>query len=202
MVSGMFTGLVERMGRVVSLAPVQGDSVRMCVDAGAVAEGVRIGDSVAVNGCCLTVVEVSGNTLSFDLLGETVRRTSFAGVSGGTLVNLERSLRVGQHMGGHFVTGHVDATGLVKSIEREGEDVVMRIEAPVDMRRYLVYKGSVAVDGISLTVAGVSGDSFHICLIPHTLEVTNLGVRRAGERVNLEADMLAKYVERIIECRA
>ena len=185
----------------MEIVPGLGDSVRMTLQADVVAEGLSVGDSVAVNGCCLTAVLVEGKRISFDLLGETVRCTSFAGAGPGTLVNLERSLAVGQRMGGHFVTGHIDGTGIVRSLEREGDDYVIRVEAPKALRRYLVYKGSVSIDGISLTVAGVEGDCFHVCLIPHTMEVTNLHACKAGDRVNLESDMLAKYVERIIEAR-
>ncbi len=199
---GMFTGLVEETGIVRSVQPGQGQSVRLSVDTGIVADGISIGDSVAVNGCCLTVVAIDGKLLSFDLLGETVRRTSFAGLGPGALVNLERSLAVGQRMGGHFVTGHIDGVGTVRSLVREGEDFVIRVAAPAELLPYLVYKGSVSIDGISLTVAGVEGDSFHVCLIPHTMDVTNLKERKSGDRVNLEADMLAKYVERIIEARS
>lgn len=198
----MFTGLVEETGIVRSVQPGQGQSVRLSVDTGIVADGISIGDSVAVNGCCLTVVAIDGKLLSFDLLGETVRRTSFAGLGPGALVNLERSLAVGQRMGGHFVTGHIDGVGTVRSLVREGEDFVIRVAAPAELLPYLVYKGSVSIDGISLTVAGVEGDSFHVCLIPHTMDVTNLKERKSGDRVNLEADMLAKYVERIIEARS
>lgn len=197
----MFTGLVEETGRIVSVEQGLGDSVRMTLEAGAVPGGVAIGDSVAVNGCCLTVVAIDGERLSFDLLGETVRCTSFHGLGPGALVNLERSLAVGQRMGGHFVSGHVDGTGVVKSIEREGDDIVIRVEPPADVLKYLVYKGSVAIDGISLTVAGVKDGVFHVCLIPHTMEVTNLKQRKAGDRVNLESDMLARYVERLLEVR-
>ncbi|MBN1404551.1 MAG: riboflavin synthase [Opitutales bacterium] len=197
----MFTGLVEETGRVVEIVPGAGDSVRMTLETGIVADGLSIGDSVAVNGCCLTAVAIEGRRVSFDLLGETVRVTSFHDVKAGSLVNLERSLAVGQRMGGHFVTGHIDGVGIVRSLEREGDDYVIRVQAPAELRKYLVYKGSVSIDGISLTVAGVEGDSFHVCLIPHTMEVTNLHTRKAGDRVNLESDMLAKYVERIIEAR-
>jgi riboflavin synthase len=191
----MFTGIIEGTGHVIEMLHGQGDSVRLTLDAGKVAEGVVIGDSVAVNGCCLTAVAIEGARLSFDLLGETVRVTSFRQVGPGSLVNLERSLAVGQRMGGHFVSGHVDGVGRIKSLVREGDDVVIRVEAPENVRRYLVYKGSVAIDGISLTVAGVDADGFHVCLIPHTLEVTNLHQRKAGEVVNLESDILARYVE-------
>jgi riboflavin synthase len=194
----MFTGIVEETGRIVSIVPVLGDSVRMTLETGVVAGGVAVGDSVAINGCCLTVVEINGRNLSFDLLGETVRCTSVHGIGEGSLVNLERSVPVGGRMGGHFVSGHVDGVGLVRSIEREKDDIVIRIAAPAELRKYIVHKGSIAIDGISLTVAGVEGDCFHVALIPHTLEVTNLGERKAGDRVNLESDMLARYVEGLI----
>lgn len=192
---GMFTGIIEDTGCIVSIQQVQGDSVRMTLEAPKIAGSVAIGDSVAVNGCCLTVVEIEGDRLAFDLLGETVRCTSILAVGKGALVNLERSVPVGGRMGGHFVAGHVDATGVVKSILREKDDITIHIEAPESVRKYIVYKGSVAVDGISLTVAGVEGDCFHICLIPHTMEVTNLKERKSGDRVNLESDILARYVE-------
>ena len=193
--SAMFTGIVEETGRIVSIVPALGDSVRMMLEADIVTKDLALGDSVAVNGCCLTVVEVDGNRLSFDLLGETVRCTSVHGVGAGSLVNLERSLPVGGRLGGHFVSGHVDGVGLVRSIEREKDDIVIRIEAPAEIRKYIVHKGSIAIDGISLTVAGVEDDTFHVALIPHTLEVTNLAERKAGDRVNLESDMIARYIE-------
>jgi riboflavin synthase len=195
MIPRMFTGIIEETGHIASIVKGLGDSVRMSVSAGLVSKDVAIGDSVAVNGCCLTVVEINSDKLSFDLLGETVRCTSFHGIKVGSLVNLERSLAVGQRMGGHFVSGHVDGVGLVRSIQRENDDVTIRVEAPADVRKYIVYKGSIAIDGISLTVAGVEDGGFHVCLIPHTMQVTNLHERKAGDRVNLESDMLARYVE-------
>jgi riboflavin synthase len=194
----MFTGIVEETGKIAAINPGKGDSVRMEIETRAVASGVAIGDSVAVNGCCLTVVAIEGGKLGFDLLGETVRCTSFAGAGVGARVNLERSLRVGDRMGGHFVFGHIDGVGLIESIERGKDDVVLRIKAPEQIRRYLVYKGSVAIDGVSLTVAGVDAGGFHVALIPHTLEVTNLSERKTGDCVNLESDMLARYVEGIL----
>ncbi len=197
----MFTGLVEETGVVESIDNVRGDAVRLKLKAAVVTDGLSVGDSVAVNGCCLTVVAIEGGSLSFDLLAETVHRTSFAHVEPGSLVNLERSLAVGQRMGGHFVSGHIDCTGEVSSFAQEGDDWVLQVNVPSSFAKYLVYKGSVSIDGISLTVAGVEGDAFHVCLIPHTLEVTNLQQRKPGQRVNLEFDLLAKYVERIIEGR-
>jgi riboflavin synthase len=194
----MFTGIVEETGKIAALVPGRGDSVRLEIETCNVASGVAIGDSVAVNGCCLTVVAIDGVRLCFDLLGETVRCTSIGGAGVGARVNLERSLRVGDRMGGHFVFGHVDGTGVVKSVERGKDDVVIRIAAPADIRKYVVYKGSIAIDGISLTVASVDDVGFHVAIIPHTLEVTNLSERKSGDRVNLESDMLARYVEGIM----
>jgi len=201
----MFTGIVEESGRVVSIEP-QAASIRLAVSARVVAKGVRLGDSIAVNGCCLTVAAVRGRghsrTLEFDLLAETWRRTSIGDARVGSAINLERSLAVGDRIGGHFVTGQVDGTGVVRRWEASGRDYVLEVDAPKDLRRYLVPKGSVAVDGISLTVADVLPRGFRIWIIPHTREVTSLGERNVGDRVNLEADMLGKYVERFVSARA
>ncbi|HNX04291.1 MAG TPA: riboflavin synthase [Opitutales bacterium] len=194
----MFTGIVEATGRILSMERGQGDTVRLTLDVGSLAQKVAIGDSVAVNGCCLTVVAISGRRLSFDLLGETVRCTSIGDAAMGALVNLELSMQPNGRMGGHFVAGHVDGTGTVRSISMEKDDVVIRIDSPADIRKFIVHKGSIAIDGISLTVAGDDGDSFHVCLIPHTLEVTNLREKKPGDRVNLESDILARYVEKLM----
>lgn len=169
------------------------------------ATDVRVGDSIAVNGCCLTVVTRravrGGALLGFDLLKETWDRTSISGAALGAKVNLERSLSVGQRLGGHFVTGHVDGTGKITAWERRGTDHVLEISAPRDIRRYIVLKGSIAVDGISLTVAAETRGGFRLWIIPHTFEVTALKERVVGDRVNLEADMLGKYVERFVRSR-
>ncbi len=189
MTAGMFTGLVEEKGQVLALTQDATTGVwRLQVKAKTVAQGIALGDSVAVNGCCLTVAAQEGSTLSFDVL-DLLRR--------GVGVNLERSLTPTSRMGGHFVTGHVDGTGEVFFFGQEGANHRLRISPPPEFMKYLVYKGSVAVDGISLTVASVDEDAFDIWLIPHTLELTNLGERRAGDPVNLEFDILAKYVERL-----
>ena len=200
----MFSGIVEESGRVSSIRRT-GKGIRMEVDARVVGRGVKVGDSIAVNGCCLTLVgrrRVGGRIrLAFDLLEETWRKTSFEPLARGGLVNLERSLRVDDRIGGHFVTGHVDGTGEIVRWEKVGADWVLEVRPPGEMMRYFLYKGSVAIDGISLTVAEVLGDTVRVWIIPHTWEVTNLRERRVGDRVNLEADLLGKYVERIIEAR-
>lgn len=197
----MFTGIVEEAGRVVRVTLTEA-GCRFSVDAACVADGVKVGDSIANNGCCLTVVEIDGTRLSFDLLEETRRCTNLQDLREGSLVNLERSLAVGDRMGGHFVTGHVDGTGKITAWEPRGGDYYLEIEVPKGLERYLVPKGSVAVDGISLTVGEVKGGRFNVWIIPHTLEVTALQERTVGDLVNLEFDMLAKYVEKLLKARA
>jgi len=204
----MFTGLVEETGVVNRVEPGE-TSVRLWVDAQVAAQGARLGDSIAVNGCCLTVVAKrairrggkTGARLAFDLLQETWDRTNLSAVKPGSAVNLERSLAAGDRLGGHFVTGHIDGTGRIRIWERRGRDHVLEITAPAAICRYIVFKGSVAVDGISLTVAGVFRGGFRIWIIPHTFEVTALRERQVGDVVNLEADMLGKYVERFVRAR-
>lgn len=192
----MFTGIIEETGRCLSLEE-RGDAWRLMLEVGALAEGVATGDSVAVNGCCLTAVVIEPGLLGFDLLEETLRLTGFAGMKPGVRVNLERSLAVGGRLGGHFVTGHIDARGTIRKIEQDGKNIRLEVAVPTGFERYLVYKGSIAIDGISLTVAEVTDDGFVVWLIPHTLEVTNLHQRHAGDGVNLEFDLLAKYVEKM-----
>jgi riboflavin synthase len=197
----MFTGIVEEAGVIEKIAPAE-KSIEMTVRANVCGRGVKVGDSVAVNGCCLTAVKVSARgkakLIQFDLLQESWRRTNFQFARPGSLVNLERSLRANGELGGHFVTGHVDGLGKIIRWERAGKDHVLDIAAPADVMRYVVFKGSIAVDGISLTVAGVQKKSFHIWIIPHTFEVTALRQRKVGDAVNLEADLLGKYVEKFL----
>lgn len=202
----MFTGIVEETGEVLSLEKREA-AWRLHLRAGVVLEGLRDGDSVAVNGCCLTAVEAGEGTVSFDLLEETLKKTSFRAVEEcraqglPAVVNLERSLRADSRLGGHFVSGHVDATGTVDRFEPRGDDHYLRVRFPREFAQYLVYKGSIALDGISLTVAEVEDDTFAVWLIPHTLAVTNLRERSAGDPLNLEFDLLAKYVERQLALR-
>ena len=163
---------------------------------------VALGDSIAVNGCCLTVAEFDGGHLRFDVLEETRRLTNFSALSAGAAVNLERSLRFDGKVGGHFVTGHIDGQGVIEVLECRGRDTFLRVKAPAGCGRYLVHKGSIAVDGISLTVAEVEGDSFAVWLIPTTLAATNVQSRVAGQTVNLEFDLLGKYVEKLLNIRS
>jgi riboflavin synthase len=195
----MFTGLVEETG-VVEAVSESPDAIRLSVRVKLCAKGLKKGDSLAVNGCCLTAVTIrrrkSDAVVAFDLLRETWERTSFAGLTTGSLVNLERSLRPNDRMGGHFVTGHVDGTGKIRKWEAVGGDHLLEITVPKDVMGYVVEKGSIAVDGISLTVAAVGRNWLRIWIIPHTIKVTNLRQRRKGDRVNLEADLIGKYVAR------
>jgi riboflavin synthase len=197
----MFTGLVEETGRVGAFT--QGAKAwHLSIAARVTLAGTAVGDSIAVNGCCLTVVQIVGSELQFDLLEETRRLTNFSALAAGAPVNLERSVRFDGKMGGHFVTGHIDGLGVIEVIEPRGADTYLRVRAPAGSGRYLIHKGSIAIDGISLTVAEVAGDAFAVWLIPHTLAATNLGTRRSGESVNLEYDLLGKYVEKLLQSRA
>ena len=190
----MFTGIVEEAGVIDKITPTK-KSIEMTVRAAVCGRGLKVGDSVAVNGCCLTAVKVASRGKSkgvqFDLLQESWERTNFQFARAGSLVNLERSLRANGELGGHFVTGHVDGLGKIIRWERAGKDHVLDIAAPPEVMRYIVFKGSVAVDGISLTVAGVQKKGFRIWIIPHTFEVTALRERKVGDAVNLEADLWA-----------
>jgi len=196
----MFTGLVEGTGQVVSFTSMEGGG-RLVIDAGAIAEGVKIGDSVAINGCCLTVVLAEEAKLGFDLLVETEARTNLRGLRPGTLVNLERALPADGRCGGHFVTGHIDATGVIRHGGQVGQDYEMRVGFDPSQGVYVVPKGCIAVDGISLTVGHVKHDEFSVWIIPHTHAVTALRERSVGDLVNLEFDLLAKYTEKILAMR-
>ena len=191
----MFTGIVECCGEVTVVEPVA-TGVRLSISIPFAGE-LAIGESVAVNGCCLTVTTVEEGAVVFDLLAETCRVTNLGDLKEGGLVNLERALRADDRMSGHFVQGHVDCTSEILELEPVGQDHRLKVSLPDEFSRYLINKGSICVDGMSLTAAEVTDDSFTIWLIPHTMEVTNLKKRQAGERVNLEFDMLAKYVEKL-----
>ena len=194
----MFTGIIERVGSVGAIER-RGSTLRIEIDAGPVAEGVRIGDSVAVNGGCLTVTAAAGERITFEAVAETLDRTALGDLVAGSRVNLERALRADGRLDGHIVQGHVDGTGRVRELRRRGDDVRLLVECGAGLADQLVEKGSVAIDGVSLTVAGVSETGFEVALIPHTLEATTLGALRPSDRVNLEVDVLGKYVKRYLD---
>jgi riboflavin synthase len=196
----MFTGIVEEAGRLAAFDPGPG-GWRLAVDGPLVASDARPGDSIAVNGCCLTVTRTEGARLHFDVLEETRRLTNFSQTPVGGRLNLERSLSFGGKVGGHFVTGHIDALGTVEVLEPRGADHYLRVRLPADGGRYVIPKGSIAIDGVSLTVAEAGEATVAVWLIPHTLAVTGLQERRVGDAVNLEFDLLGKYVEKLLAAR-
>lgn len=193
----MFTGIIEELG-VIETTEVRSGSGRLFVKGEKTLKGLEIGDSVAVNGVCLTVSAIREGCFIADVMRETLNKTNLSELHRGMGVNLERALKVNDRLGGHFVTGHVDGVGFISSITLVENSLLISIQAPLQVTRYLVSKGSVAVDGISLTVADLTPELFYVSIIPHSLEVTNLGQKKTGDTVNLEADILAKYVERFL----
>ncbi len=193
----MFTGIVEEAGVILGFDEGPGGR-RLHVRGRKVLEDVRVGDSIAVNGCCLSVVAFDESGLQFDVLEETVRLTSFADLGPGRWVNLEKSLAYHGKIGGHLLTGHIDGTGTIEVLERRGSDYFLRVSIPEDQRKYVARKGCIALDGISLTVAELTENSLAVWLIPHTMKVTNLKDRKPGDLMNLEFDLLAKYLESLV----
>lgn len=189
----MFTGIVEEMGNVAEISPT-----RLVIQAKVTLEGAKIGDSININGACLTVVQIKGKTIAVDVVPETLRRTNLGDLKRGDAVDLERAMALGDRLGGHMVQGHVEATGRVASMTPEREAVVMRFEAPPQIMRYVVAKGFIALDGISLTVVDCDSSWFTVSVIPYTRDHTVLGKRNVGDRVNLETDIVARYVERLL----
>jgi len=200
----MFTGIIEHSGTIEAL-DLQGDGGRVTIHAPTVAPSLAVSNSIAVNGCCLTVVELHDYRLSADLSGETIRKTSFGtkdgGLKHGARVNLEQPLTAGKEFGGHFVLGHVDTIGRVTHLTPEGENWWFGVEVPAESARYVVPKGSITIDGISLTVARWQNNIVEVAVIPYTYENTNIRDRKPGDAVNLEGDVLGKYVERYLESR-
>jgi riboflavin synthase len=193
----VFTGIVRELG-VVAEAEDAGGGKSLVVRAPATAARTAVGGSVAINGCCLTATAIEGGAMAFHAVPETIARTTLVSLEPDARVNVEPALRAGEELGGHYVQGHVDGVGRIQSVEAEGEGLRVFVEAPAGVLRYCVEKGSITVDGVSLTVAELGDDAFAVALVPHTLEATTLSELRPGQEVNLEADVLAKYVERLI----
>lgn len=194
--SFMFTGIIEELGTVLSVKK-GADSAAFKIGASAVTGDVSLGDSIAVNGVCLTVVEFSPESFKVEVMAETLRKSNLGELREKDRVNLERALRVSDRLGGHIVSGHIDGAGRIKSVKQEDIASVFTIEAPPEVARYIIKKGSMAVDGISLTVVDFTENSFRVSIIPHTMTKTTLGFKKAGDGVNLEADLIAKFVERL-----
>ena len=193
----MFTGIVRELG-VLAETEKTGGGRTLLVRAPATATGASPGDSISINGCCLTATAIDDGVIAFDAVPETVARSTLGDLASGDTVNVEPAIRVGEALGGHYVQGHVDAVGRIQSVEAEGEGLRVFVEAPEAVLRYCVEKGSITVDGVSLTIAGLAADAFAVALVPHTLAATTLAELEPGGRVNLEVDVLAKYVERLI----
>jgi riboflavin synthase len=193
----MFTGLIEDVGIVRGLT-VDGDRARLTIEAHVVSADLPVGDSVAVNGVCVTATDIADGMFSVDLMRETLRVTALGALHEGTRVNLERAMRVGDRLGGHLVQGHVDAVATIVGIESAPGTTTVTLRVPTDLMRYLVVKGSICLSGVSLTVGAIEGDVVRIGLIPHTLAATNLGDLEVGDRINVEVDVIAKYVEQML----
>lgn len=193
----MFTGIIEEMGRIKKVR-LGADSARLTIEGEVVLGDVRLGDSIAVNGICLTVVDFNERFFNVDVMAETLRKTNLEELKPGDRVNLERALRVGDRLGGHIVSGHIDGVGVISRRQREDIAVITEVRAPREVMRYVVKKGSIAIDGISLTVVDCGSEFFSVSLIPHTAGLTTLGYKKTGDRVNLESDIIGKYVERLM----
>ncbi|HIE29264.1 TPA: riboflavin synthase [Candidatus Poribacteria bacterium] len=193
----MFTGIVEEMGTIVQITR-RANSGQMVIEAKKVLEDCIIGDSIAISGACLTVIEVDANSFVADVSPETLRRTNLSELKQGDKVNLERSLRLQDRLGGHLVLGHVDEVGIISRLQSEDSATLMRVTVSSEAMRYIVFKGSVCVDGVSLTVANLSANAFEVSLIPYTKRVTTMGLKRVNDKVNIEVDILARYIERLL----
>ncbi len=196
----MFTGIVEEIGTIKNIE-IRGPSARLTISASKVLEDSQIGDSISINGICLTVTHIDPHSFSADIMNETVKRTTFQNMRIGTKVNLERAMKVDGRFGGHIVSGHIDGTALIQSVEKQGNATWYSLKPPYNLLRYIVEKGSIAIDGTSLTVAYVDRDKFKVSIIPHTSEATVLSEKRPGQKVNIEVDVIGKYIEKLIEGR-
>jgi riboflavin synthase len=192
----LFTGIIEGIGKVIRIEKKTGNrsAVKMTVDLGKHAKGLKLGQSVALNGVCLTVTGISNSKCNFEMIEETTKKTDLGNLKEGGIINIERSLKVGDRMEGHFVLGHVDGVGIIKKIEKKPKEIKMWLEIPKNLTKFVVQKGSIAIDGISLTVVDVQRNLASVCLIPHTVDVTNFHTRKIGDKVNIETDILGKYI--------
>lgn len=194
----MFTGIVEGVGRILKINrdTKKRSAVQITVDLGRHVKGLKVGQSVALNGVCLTVTGISNSKCNFEMIDETIKKTDLGNLRVGSIVNVERSLRVGDRLEGHFVLGHVDGVGIIKKIQKKPKEVRVWVEVPKNLSRYVVKKGSIALDGTSLTISDIKKNLVCVCLIPHTVEVTNFHSKEEGDKVNIETDILGKYLIR------
>ena len=192
----MFTGIIEGLGNIVRFDNKTSNrsAAKMKIKLGKIAKGLKIGDSVAINGVCLTAINISKDIAEFEMVGETIKKTNLGTLQSGNKVNIERSLKVGQRLEGHFVLGHVDGVGIISKIEKQPNQIKIWTKVPKELSKYIIKKGSVTVDGISLTVVDVLKDNFSVSIIPHTMKITNLSYKKAGDKVNIETDILGKYI--------
>jgi riboflavin synthase len=193
----MFTGIIEEMGRIVSIIKGQRSS-QLWIQGDVIMADLKLGDSVAVNGVCLTVSQLNGSQWMADVMSETLKRSNLGNLRGGDLINLERAMAANGRFGGHMVAGHIDGTGRIRQVTRDDNAILYEIEAPQNIIRYIIEKGSIAIDGISLTVTRLTDNSFEVSVIPHTVKSTVLGLCKAGDQVNLENDLVGKYIERLL----
>ena len=192
----MFTGIIEGLGNIVSFDKKTNNrsAAKMKINIGKIAKGLKIGDSVAINGVCLTAVSISKGITEFEIIGETIKKTNLGSLERGDKVNIERSLKIGERLEGHFVLGHVDGIGIISKIEKQSNQIQIWIKLPKGLSKYVIKKGSITVDGISLTVVDVLKDKFSVSIIPHTMQITNLSYKKVGDKVNIETDILGKYI--------
>lgn len=192
----MFTGIIEGIGKVIKINKntTNRSALQLMVDLGKHSKGLKIGQSVALNGVCLSVTKISKNKCSFEMIDETIKKTDLGNLKVGGIVNIERSLKVGDRMEGHFVLGHVDGVGIIKKIEKKPKEIKLWFEIPKKLSKYVVKKGSIALDGISLTVVDVKKNNASVCLIPHTMNVTNFNSKKISDKINIETDILGKYI--------
>ena len=192
----MFTGIIEGLGRIVMFDKKTSNrsAAKMKIKLDKIAKGLKVGDSVAINGVCLTAVNISKGITEFEMIGETIKKTNLGSLERGDQVNIERSLKVGERLEGHFVLGHVDGVGIISKIEKQTNQVQIWIKIPKELSKHVIKKGSITVDGISLTIVDKLKDQFSVSIIPHTMQVTNLGYKKIGDKVNIETDILGKYI--------